>query len=267
MSETNNEKKSVDSSETIPEAKVTATYSAVEETKKPKSIAKYVVAFVIVAMTLLVVLFLLEKEGRSSTGIFDGYFAAQEAATVVATVNGNEIRNSDLTTSIEQFNQAAIAQGVDVSNPEIKDEIKSQALDVLINTQLLRAEAIARGITVTEEEAAERLVLIESEIGGAEVLNERMEALGLNREKLESDIRDEILIQALLDQVFADADISISEEEVQSVYEAAGGADAGLPELEEVREQVESQIRSGKEQAAIDEFLSGLKEDADVVIL
>lgn len=99
------------------------------------------------------------------------------------------------------------------------------------------------------------------------MLNERMETLGLNREKLESDIRDEILIQSLLDQVFAAADLSISEEEVQSVYEAAGGQEAGLPELAEVREQVESQIRSSKEQAAIDEFLIELKEDAEVVIL
>ena len=268
MSETNEEKKPVESTQAAPEGKVTATYSSVEnDTKKKKPVTMYVLAFVIVAITLLIVLFLLEKEGRSSTGIFDNYFAAQENSAVVATVNGNEIRNSDLTTSIEQFTQAAVAQGVDVSNPEIKNEIRAQSLDVLINTQLLKEEALEQGITVTQEEATERLELIESEIGGADVLNERMETLGLDREKLESDIRDEILIQTLLDQVFVDAEITISEEEIQAVYDSAGGADAGLPALEEVRTEVESQIRSSKEQAAIDEFLSELKEEADIVIL
>jgi FKBP-type peptidyl-prolyl cis-trans isomerase (trigger factor) len=225
------------------------------------------VAFVIVAITLLIVVFLLEKEGRSSTGIFDSYFAAQEARIVVARVNGNEIRNSDLTTSIEQFNQAAVAQGVDISNPDIKSEIKSQALEVLVNTQLLKAEAIKRGIEVTPEQAAERLATIETEIGGADVLTERMEALGLNRERLQSDIRDEIMIQSLLDQVFAEAQITITDEEVQSVYEAAGGAAAGLPELAEVRPEVEAQIKSSKEQAAIDAFLSSLRGGANVEIL
>ena len=268
MSEMNNQQKPVETTDPQTEGKVTATYSAVtEDEKKKKPVALYVLAFVIVAVTALIVLFMLEKEGRSSTGLFDNYFAAQEASTVVAVVDGNEIKNNDLNTSMEQFSQAAIAQGVDVSNPDIKAEIRSQSLDVLINTELLKAEATERGITVTEEEAVERLELIESEIGGEDVLEERMTTLGLDREKLESDIRDEILIQTLLDQVFAEAEIEITEEEVQAVYEAAGGEGAELPALEEVREQVEAQIRSSKEQAAIDAFLEGLKADADIVIL
>ncbi len=264
-----NENQTPQTTPEVSEGKVTATYAAVKEEApaKKRPVMFYVGAVVIVLIILAGVLFVLEKEGRSSTGLFDSYFAAQEAATVVAIVNGTEIINQDLNTSIQQFNQAAIAQGVDISNPSIKADIRQQSLDVLVNTTLLREEAGERGITVTEEAAAERLAVIETEIGGPDVLAERMEVLGLDREKLESDIRDEILIQALLEQVFTEAEIAISEEEVQDMYDAAGGAEAGLPPLEEVRPQVEAQIKSSKEQEAIDAFLSELKVDAQIEIL
>ena len=73
--------------------------------------------------------------------------------------------------------------------------------------------------------------------------------------------------QALLDQVFAETAIEVTEEEIQSLYAGAGGAEAGLPPLEEVREQVVAQIRGGKEQEVVTTFLQTLKETATIEIL
>lgn len=267
MSETNNEEKMV--ADTTPlETPAPANAAPVrEEPKKKKPLMMIVAAVLIVVITLLVVLFLLEKEGRSSTGIFNSYFASQEAGMVVATVNGTELTNGDLATSIEQFNQAAVAQGVDTTDPQVQADIKSQSLEVLINTELLKQEAVEQGIEVTEAQAIERLAEIETEIGGAEVLDERMAALGLTREQLQDDIQDEILIQSLLDNVFAEANIAVTDEEIQEVYDAAGGVDAGLPALAEVKDQVEAQIRSSKEQEAIDAYLAELKAGAEIEIV
>jgi FKBP-type peptidyl-prolyl cis-trans isomerase (trigger factor) len=248
-------------------SKVEATYDAVESSPQKKSkVGLYIAAIVIVVMTLLIVLFMLEKEGRSSTGIFDAYFATQENSIVVAVVNGEEITGSDLNTSIQQFNQAAVAQGIDTSSPEVVTDIRSQALDVLVNTTLLKQAAQEQGIEISAEETAQRLETIQADIGGAEALQARIAELGLTQADLEEDIKEEIVIQTLLDTLFAEAEIVVTDEEIQGVYDAAGGADANLPPLEEVRDQVEAQIRSSKEQEVIDAYLSTLKAEAEIQI-
>lgn len=222
------------------------------------------VAIVIVVFTLLSVLYRLEKEGRSSTHIFSSLIERQENNRVVAVVNGENIINADLSVSVEQFSQMAAAQGVDTTSLESQTELRRQALEVLINTTLLKQEAKNRAITVTDEEVGSRIDTIREEIGGAEVLTERMESLGLTEEKLRADVQDELTIQKLLDQVFAEVGIEVTEAEVASVYENAGGAKAGLPAIDEVRSQIEAQIKSSKEQAAIDDVLTTLKEKATI---
>jgi FKBP-type peptidyl-prolyl cis-trans isomerase (trigger factor) len=260
-----------ESQPTVEPSTVEATYVPAEQGKKEKSkTSMYVAAIVIVALTLLVVLFMLEKEGRSSTGIFDSYFAAQENSVVVAVVNGEEITGKDLNTSIQQFKQAAVAQGVDTSSPEVAADIRSQALEVLVNTTLLKQVAQEQGIEVSAEATAERLDTIQTEIGGEEALQARIVELGLTRTELEADIKEENVIQTLLDSLFAEAEIVVTDQEIQDVYDAAGGEGAEgaeLPPFETVREQIEAQVRGTKEQEVIDAYLSTLKSDAEIELI
>lgn len=255
--------------ETQPTTETETTTAPVVEKKKKKCprFMWIVIAVIAVVIIVLGVLYQLEKEGRSSTSIFSTLIEQQEAKKVVATVNGEDITNADLQTSIQQFSQMAAAQGVDVASPEVQTDIKSQALEVLINTKLLKQEAATQGISVTDEEVTARLDTLKEEIGGEEILAERMASLGIDDTRLHTDIRDELTIQKLLDTVFAAANIAVTEEEIASVYEGAGGETAGLPALEEVRPQVEAQIVASKEQAAIDDFLATLKEGATIETL
>jgi peptidyl-prolyl cis-trans isomerase SurA len=235
-------------------------------TKKKSNLKFYLGAFVLVVVVLLAVLYQLEKEGRSATNLFEGVLAAQEANAVVVTVNGTEIVNRELEVSIEQFTQMAASQGVDITNESIQSEIRSQAVEVLVNTELLKQEAANRGVSISDEEVATRLASITEEIGGEGALDERMTSLGIDAMQLQDDIREELLIQSLLNQVFADASIEVTGEEIAAVYEDAGGSDAGLPAIEEVSEQVEAQIIAAKEQEAIDALLVGLREGAEIQI-
>lgn len=237
-----------------------------EASTKKSPIKFYILSIAVVAVVIVGVIYLLEKEGRSATNFFGSYIAAQEDKKVVATINGEDIVNKDLETSIEQFSQMASSQGVDTTGADVQAEIRAQALDVLVNTGLLKQAAKERGLSISDEEVTNRLEEIKAELGGEEVLNERMESLGIGAEKLESDIKDELLIQSLLDEVFAEANIEVTEEEIATIYEQAGGGEAGLPALEEVSAQIEAQVRSTKEQEVIDGYLAELREGAEIVI-
>lgn len=265
---TNNQKTPADtsaSSAPIPtESPAAAPQTSTETSRKPVRLLGYVAAGLIVVIGLVAVVYLLEKEGRSSTGIFDSLLDRQLAGAVVATVNGEEIVNQDLDTSIRQFRQVADAQGVDTAAPEAQAEIRSQALEVLVNTKLLLQQASEEGFSVSDEEVDERLESIESEIGGADVLAERLNELGIDTDRLRSDVRDELLIQQLLDSLFESSEIVVTDDEIAGVYENAGGEEAGLPPLEEVRDQIIDQVQASKEQQVIDEYLGSVRATADI---
>lgn len=238
-----------------------------KETSKKSMTKVYIGSLVFVLIIILGVLFLLEKEGRSSTHLFTSIIASQEANKVVAIVNGQEILNSELDTSIEQFQQIATAQGMDITDADVSAEIKKQALDILINTLLLKQKAIEKGISISDEEVTERLAAITEDLGGEEALKERMVELEIEEEKLKSDVRDELLIQSLLDDFFAEKGVEVSDEEIEAMYETAGGEEAGLPSLEEARDLIKNQIVANKEQAVIDESLATFREEAEIEIM
>ncbi len=229
---------------------------------------KYTVATVaLVVIALLALVYALEDKGRLQTGIFDGIRTQLSKHTAAATVNNEKISNYDLEISMTQLSSGAAAQGADVSDPAVQTEIRTQALDMLINTELLKQEASNRGITVTEEDITARLDTLTTDVGGEEVLNERMAEFGINKKTLLRDIRNELTIQKLLDEVFKEKSVLVTEEEIVSFYDQAGGAEAGLPAIDEVRAQIEAQLKATKEQGVVSAYLEELRGKATIETL
>jgi hypothetical protein len=260
-----NEKKQEDQTDEKVESKPeTVSQKSSADKVGGKKILLYIGAVVVVALIILGALYLLEKEGRSPTNLFGSILSAQSGREVVATVNGEKIINSELQNIIKQFEVSASMGGADTTDPDTQAEMRSQALEMLINTTLLKQAASEKGIEVTDEQVDERLKQITEEIGGQEVLNERMSEIGINEDRLRSDIRDEILIDKLFDDVFAQKQTSVSEEEIKEFYDQTGGEEAGLPPLEEVADQIEMEINSAREQGYVQEYLLELKEQATI---
>ena len=213
---------------------------------------KYTIATVIlVIVALLMFTYMLEKQGRIQTGIFEAPQKLFSSMSAVAKVNGERITKAALDTSMTQIAAGAAAQGMDVNNPELQGQIRTQALDMLINTELLIQKAEKDGISISDEDVQARLDQLITDIGGEEVLNERMTEFGIDAKTLRRDIKNELTIQKLLEGEFATRGITITDEEIAAFYASAGGEDAGLPALEEVSEQIRAQIETTKEQEIV----------------
>ena len=246
-------------------ASMGATLKGVKNTLVRKKYTVATVALVIIALLALV--YALESKGRLSTGIFDGVQTQVSKHTAAATVNNAKISNYDLEISMTQLSSGAAAQGADVSDPAVLTEIRTQALDMLINTELLKQEAGNRGIAVTEEDITARLNTLTTDVGGEDVLHERMAEFGINKKTLLRDIKNELTIQKLLDEVFKEKSVVVTEEEITSFYDQAGGAAAGLPAIEEVRAQIEAQLKATKEQGVVSAYLEELRGKATIETL
>lgn len=227
----------------------------------------YIWAVVVIAVIGLGLTFVLEKEGRISTGLFSGVIDGMKSNSPVAKVNGVDISRKDYDSSLKQLLQIAATQGVDTTDPNLTAQYKTQAIDTLVNGELLRQEAIASGIEVTKEDVDARFEQIKEGIGGQELLDQKMTEFGITAETLRRDIENEILIQGLFDTVIDAEKIQVTDAEADAYYLKLGGEEAGLPPYAEVKTQIEEQIKLDKQQEQIAAYLESTKSDADIEVL
>jgi SurA N-terminal domain len=228
-----------------------------------------IIAVVLVIVAILGLTYIMESEGRIHTGIFDKVNAFADNYRAVAKVNNAKVTKHELNVSVAQLSAAAVAQGADGSDQKVQDGIKKQALDMLVNTELLKQEAASRKIVVTDEDVDKRLESLKKDVGGEDVLKQRMQQFGVDEKSLRHDILSELTIQALLDQVFKEKNIAVSDEEIKTFYDQAAsqGGTGKMPKMEEVRDQIEKQLLSGKQQQVVTSFIEELRKKATIEVL
>jgi FKBP-type peptidyl-prolyl cis-trans isomerase (trigger factor) len=182
-------------------------------------------------------------------------------------VNGAEIFRRDYDSSVNQLLEMASSQGADVTNEEVLSSLRTQALDTLINGELLRQAALEAGMTASAEAIEARYQQIMADVGGKELLATKMAEFGITEEVLRRDIENEILIQALFEQRFPVEEMEVSEEDVRSFYDQATAGSEDAPPFEEVSVQIEDQIKRDRQQQEVSNLIDSLREAADIETL
>ncbi|MCU0678128.1 MAG: SurA N-terminal domain-containing protein [Candidatus Pacebacteria bacterium] len=229
---------------------------------------QYGIAAAIVVVMGVALWYVLEEQGRVQTGFFDavkGLVVPEPAAVIV---NGEKVPLSLYEKNREQLSLQAMGQGMDPNDAAVGEQLKQQALDLLINSALLRQAATAAGIVVTDEQIDTRYQAIVDSQGGEEALAARMAELNITKDGLMSDINDEILIQTHLATAVDTSAVTVTDAEVQALYDSVTSNPAvDVPPLDEVRPQIEQEIRFGKEQELISAYIETLKADATIETL
>jgi hypothetical protein len=228
----------------------------------------YTVAAVAAALVVLVgVVFVMERQGKVETGLFDGIHQIIDSRTAVAHVNDGMVSKYDLDISMSQMAAGFAAQGIDTESEEVKSEIQTRAVDMLVNTELLKQEASVQGIEITDEDVTERLEKLKADVGGEDVLNERMAEFGVTEKTLRRDIKNELTIQALLDKVFVEKKVEVTDAEVKEFYDNAKGEEKEFPPLADVAEQIKQQLKSTKEQEVVTAYIEELRSKAEIEVV
>ena len=234
--------------------------------KSTLPLKQYAIATVMIAIIGMVLWYGLEKQERVKTGVFDKIEGLVKTTKPVATVNGVKISKEQYEKNREQIIASAKQQGLDVSDTKVQSEIDTQAIDVLVNTELLRQAAKTAGVVVTPEQIESRYQEIVTTVGGVDELAQKMTELNVDENSLRSDIEGEILIKTYLADAVDISSIKIEESEIKTAYENASSTGSNLPPLEEVAPQIEAQLKAVKEQDLIKIFIDNLKEKAEIEI-
>lgn len=161
----------------------------------------------------------------------------------IAIVNGERIYRKDFYARMEQIYGSSIA---------------GQMIDQL----LIEQEGEKQGITVTDEEVQAKIASWEESYGGKEAFDAELEARKLTREGLAKDVRISLIEEKILG-----ADITITEEEEQQLYEQYKDVivpNNPEPTFEEAKTRIDEALRQQKISALEQQWLEDLRAAANI---
>jgi parvulin-like peptidyl-prolyl isomerase len=140
---------------------------------------------------------------------------------VAATVNGEEIMKSELDVQVvklqEQYPQ--MFEGADAEARLL--DFQQRLLDNLINSVLIRQAAEEMGIAISDSDVDEELDQLRAGFQDDAAFEEALAQAGMTVETLQDQLRDQLLTEALLEEITTDD--AVSEEELTAYYEANSG--------------------------------------------
>jgi peptidyl-prolyl cis-trans isomerase SurA len=192
---------------------------------------------------------------------------------VVAEVNGEEVTKEDFVPFYEaSFQQAAMQAQASGEDPD-EEALKEQAVDDLVDTELLAQEAESRGIEISDQDVDDELAALAEQNGmkSAEELLKAVEAQGLTEDQARSQIETQVLIE----QLVADetGPIEPTDKELRALYEQArkqqeqsGQSGQEFPAFEKVRSQLVEQAKAQESGKVAETLVTDLREDAEITI-
>ncbi|MCG8291401.1 SurA N-terminal domain-containing protein [Pseudomonas entomophila] len=113
----------------------------------------------------------------------------------VARVNGVEIGALRLERYFTEYLQAQGRAVASIRNPNLYQRLREQALDELIDKELLWQEARRQGIVIDDEQVRARLAEVEAAFGSPAVFARRLEDAGFDRDSFADYTRHEMAAQ------------------------------------------------------------------------
>jgi peptidyl-prolyl cis-trans isomerase C len=187
---------------------------------------------------------------------------AQEVG-VAARVNGAEISVFRLERHFEDYLKQQARNVVAIRNPEVFKRLKREALDQLIDKELLWQEAQRRGIVVDDAAVREARAGIASGFRTPEAFQRRMQEAGFDDAGYDAYLRRELASSRLLGELIGP--VNVSDDAVQRVL-AQQSLPAGMSTAAAAR-QVREQLLAGRRAEASRAALRRLRTDAQIQTL
>ncbi len=220
--------------------------------KKKKTSAKPIFIGLIIILIIIIIGIVL---------IAGNMFGVKEVS--VASVNNESISQTALDNFYTQQEASYQAQGLDVTDPEQMKAAKQQALDNLVNQTLLLQAAADDGIAITDEEVQGEYDRTVSQFESDEALQAALIENNLTIELLKTNILTQLTIQGYLASRI-DENVTVTDEEIQTLYDQYVANGSNIPALEEVSTQLGDQVKQQKLDAQVGAIIEELKSVAEI---
>lgn len=190
----------------------------------------------------------------------------QGEISAVAIVNGDEITRTELDTQLVQLRQNPQFQNVQ-GDAEAEAQLERLALDGLIDTRLLLAEARSQGIAAEESTINETIQQLVQQFGGQEAFEQQLSQVGIDEVAFRGQIKDQLVFEQYSSQIAEENNVSVKDEDVRNVYDQQFSAQEGAPSFDEVASRIRSQLEQQELQQVLSSILEELRAEANIEIL
>ncbi|MBL7159017.1 SurA N-terminal domain-containing protein [Candidatus Microgenomates bacterium] len=145
-------------------------------------------------------------------------------------------------------------------NQELEKQAGEQVLETLVTKTLILQEAKKQGIKISQEDLDKKISEIEEELKsqGAD-----LETLLLSQGQTRESFEEQLKIQLMIDEMLG-KEVTITEEEIKTYFEENKDALGEEAVFEEVKEDLETQIKQGKIRDQFRPWLTEVEEKAKV---
>lgn len=190
---------------------------------------------------------------------------------IVAEVNGKEIPKEDFESAYTgQFQQAAMQS--QISGQEVdQNKLKTQIAESMVGQELLIQEADNRKYKASQEEIDKTIdeLVVQNGLKSKDEFIKALEEQGVAEDEVMSQVETQVKVNQLVAEEAGET--KATDEELKELYEQAktqqkemGGEE--MPPFEEVKPQLEEQVKMQKEGEAVQTLVAKLRETADVKI-
>lgn len=151
-----------------------------------------------------------------ATASFNSLAQSTVSTEKVAVVNGTVLTRKDFDFEFNQYRQQLQQRGQAISDSQLQ-QIQKQALEGLINQELLFQDSQVKGIQVNEKEVNDRLGAIKGRFGNETEFETALKGMDLSENDLKTKIRRGLAIEELIKTQINDK-IVISDQENEAFY-------------------------------------------------
>lgn len=176
----------------------------------------------------------------------------KQSGNLVATVNGEQIYQSEIDRELN-FLQTS---GIDVN--------ESVVIEAYIQRKIMIQEAMLQDISVSDQEVQERIEsLFLDGTATREEFSKYLEVTGETLAQFEQRVREDIMIEKLLNRVEIDNYI-LSKEEIEAFYNNTPLASMGVNLTEEIRNEIAQALVENRNLEAEEAYIIRLWQASDI---
>jgi len=220
---------------------------------------KKIIGIIVLAAVLVGGWMLFMKDGQPTI--------TTEDDAVAATVNGEEITGEEVRAQIEKITAYQNTKFFQMSD-EARQTVYNEALDTLIQAEVLAQTVKAAGVSVSSEAIDASVQAAADAVGGMEALEAQLVAQGEDLKQFRRDVKAGLLNQAYFDATLPLTEITVSDGEIQTQFDTwvknATEANEEIPTMETARSIIENEIRGLKREEMIREHIDTLIEAAAI---
>lgn len=196
---------------------------------------------------------------------------SQNENAVVARVNNVDITRKSFNLAMSGVVKSIDSNKIDTTKNEVQEEIMLQALNSMINTEVIVQKAKQMQLSISQSEVDTEINKIIKDLGGYDNYVSTLKKIGITENDMRNDVEKQLLISLYeyktIDSskdVVTETEIKLFYETLQNKYIAEGSI---APDLDLIRDKITQKIIERKHQLLLEADAKKLRETAKIEVL